>query len=90
MQTQKSSQRFVAEVEKRWGVAFQPGRNPDLKFMAHLWEPLRQVQHYTMRSENPQSLRLMYPSDVTAAKRCTKMRSQSSGYQMRILAVKRF
>ncbi|DBA73278.1 hypothetical protein WJX77_005167 [Trebouxia sp. C0004] len=39
--TQASSERFVNEVEKRWGVKFPEGRNPDLKFMAHLWEPLR-------------------------------------------------
>ena len=41
MQTQASSERFVDEVEKRWGVKFPEGRNPDLNFMAHLWEPLR-------------------------------------------------
>lgn len=41
MQTQASSERFVDEVEKRWGVKFPDGRNPDLNFMAHLWEPLR-------------------------------------------------
>ena len=41
MQTQASSERFVDEVEKRWGVKFPEGRNPDLTFMAHLWEPLR-------------------------------------------------
>lgn len=41
MQTQASSERFVDEVEKRWGVKFPKGRNPDLNFMAHLWEPLR-------------------------------------------------
>jgi hypothetical protein len=41
LQTQASSERFVNEVERRWGVKFPEGRNPDLKFMAHLWEPLR-------------------------------------------------
>ena len=41
VQTQASSERFVDEVEKRWGVKFPKGRNPDLTFMAHLWEPLR-------------------------------------------------
>ena len=45
MQTQASSERFVDEVERRWGVKFPEGRNPDLTFMAHLWEPLRLVQH---------------------------------------------
>ena len=43
LQTKQSSQRFVSEVEKRWGVQLPPGRNSDLVFMAHLWEPLRQV-----------------------------------------------
>jgi len=41
LQTQAASERFVNEVERRWEVKFPEGRNPDLKFMAHLWEPLR-------------------------------------------------
>jgi len=32
---------FVRDIERVWGVEFPPGRNPDLIFMAHLWEPLR-------------------------------------------------
>ena len=32
---------FVEEVQRVWEVKFQRGRNPDLTFMAHLWEPLR-------------------------------------------------
>ena len=32
---------FVQIVEKTWKVHFQDGYNPDIKFMAHLWEPLR-------------------------------------------------
>ncbi|KAL4459101.1 hypothetical protein ABPG75_013966 [Micractinium tetrahymenae] len=32
---------FVDEVEAAWGVSFQPGFDPDLPFMAHVWEPLR-------------------------------------------------
>lgn len=32
---------FVRIVEKTWNVHFQDGFNPDIKFMAHLWEPLR-------------------------------------------------
>ncbi|KAL3146801.1 hypothetical protein ABBQ38_014780 [Trebouxia sp. C0009 RCD-2024] len=39
--TQASSEHFVDEVERRWGVKFPEGRNPNLNFMAHLWEPLR-------------------------------------------------
>ena len=34
---------FVREVERRWGVTFAAGRNPALRFMAHLWEPLRVI-----------------------------------------------
>ena len=34
---------FVRELERRWGVTFPPGRNPALRFMAHLWEPLRVI-----------------------------------------------
>ena len=32
---------FVHDIERVWDVQFPPGRNPDLIFMAHLWEPLR-------------------------------------------------
>ena len=32
---------FVDEVEGSWGVRFAPGYDPELRFMAHLWEPLR-------------------------------------------------
>lgn len=50
LQTQASSERFVNEVERRWGVKFPEGRNPDLTFMAHLWEPLRSVPSKLARS----------------------------------------
>ena len=33
--------RFVDEVEAAWGVRFAPGFDPGLRFMAHVWEPLR-------------------------------------------------
>jgi pimeloyl-ACP methyl ester carboxylesterase len=32
---------YVARVEAKYGQRFGPGRNPDVRFMAHLWEPLR-------------------------------------------------
>jgi len=34
---------FVDDVQATWGVAYPPGRNEGLSFMAHLWEPLRAV-----------------------------------------------
>lgn len=35
---------FIAQVEKRWEVAFPAGFDPSLRYMAHVWEPLR-VHH---------------------------------------------
>lgn len=35
---------FVAAVEKKWDMDFPPGYDSSLRFMAHVWEPLR-VQH---------------------------------------------
>ena len=32
---------FVDQVEGAWGVRFTPGYDPELRFMAHVWEPLR-------------------------------------------------
>ena len=32
---------FLQMLEQRHGVKLPPGRNPDIQFMAHLWEPLR-------------------------------------------------
>lgn len=37
-------QSFLALTEARWGVNYPPGYNPSLKFMSHVWEPLR-VHH---------------------------------------------
>ena len=34
---------FVDQVEGAWGVRFTPGYDPELRFMAHLWEPLRRA-----------------------------------------------
>lgn len=41
LQARKSTNSFLVEVEAAWGIAFKPGYNPDLTFMAHRWEPLR-------------------------------------------------
>lgn len=38
---QHTIRRFVDRVEAAWGVRFEPGFNPDLHFMCHVWEPLR-------------------------------------------------
>jgi len=32
---------YVDRIESKYGVTFPEGRNPDVEFMAHLWEPLR-------------------------------------------------
>lgn len=32
---------LVEEVETAWGLQLQPGYNPDLSYMSHLWQPLR-------------------------------------------------
>jgi hypothetical protein len=40
---QAEIRRFVDQVEDAWGMQFEPGYDPDLRFMAHVWEPLRWV-----------------------------------------------
>ena len=32
---------YVERIESKYGRPFAPGHNPDVSFMAHLWEPLR-------------------------------------------------
>jgi hypothetical protein len=32
---------FLIKVEKAWGIRFPEGHDPSLRFMAHVWEPLR-------------------------------------------------
>eukprot|EP00884_Botryococcus_braunii_P016768 jgi/Botrbrau1/3775/Bobra.0183s0010.1 len=34
-------EKFVRRIEQAWGVSFPEGRNHEIGFMAHLWEPLR-------------------------------------------------
>ena len=40
--TQRQIRVFLERVEAAWGVRIaHEGRNPDVTFMRHLWEPLR-------------------------------------------------
>lgn len=32
---------YIEQIESKFGVEFEEDRNPDVEFMAHLWEPLR-------------------------------------------------
>ena len=32
---------YIERIQRKFGVTFEEGRNPDVEFMAHLWEPLR-------------------------------------------------
>ena len=41
LQLRTSVYKYVEEVENAYGRPLKPGRNPDIAFMAHLWEPLR-------------------------------------------------
>ena len=41
MQAKQQVQQFVEDVQCKWRYRLPPGRNPGIKFMAHLWEPLR-------------------------------------------------
>ena len=34
---------YIERIEAKFGVRFLEGRNPDIEFMAHLWEPLRWI-----------------------------------------------
>ena len=43
-QAREDIEEYIARCEEKFGYKFKPGRNPDLRFMAHLWEPLR-VMH---------------------------------------------
>ena len=43
MQDRTRGQALIARVENTFNTRFKEGRNPDIKFMAHLWEPLRWI-----------------------------------------------
>jgi len=51
-------QNFISSAEERWNITFPPGKNSDVRYMAHVWEPLR-VQH---------KLFIVYMSTELAAK----------------------
>lgn len=40
-QLQAATKIFVRQMEAEWGATFPEGRNPDISFMAHIWEDLR-------------------------------------------------
>jgi hypothetical protein len=42
-QMQRDVEAFVRLVEVEWNHPLEEGFNPDIHFMAHLWEPLRCV-----------------------------------------------
>ena len=45
--TQRQIRVFLERVEAAWGVRIaHEGRNPDVTFMRHLWEPLRRAYFY--------------------------------------------
>ncbi len=41
MQGRAQVAHFVTKCEETWSVKLLEGKNPDVFFMAHLWEPLR-------------------------------------------------
>lgn len=40
-QLQRATAEFVRQMEAKWSRELPEGRNPDIKFMAHVWEDLR-------------------------------------------------
>ena len=43
MQDRARGQALIARVENTFNMRFEEGTNPDIQFMAHLWEPLRWI-----------------------------------------------
>ena len=41
MQLQRATADFVRQMELKWSRELPEGRNPDITFMAHVWEDLR-------------------------------------------------
>ncbi len=41
LQLQRATADFVRMMEVKWKRELPEGRNPDIKFMAHVWEDLR-------------------------------------------------
>ena len=44
VQLQEDIEDYISMIEIKFGYKFPEGRDPDIQFMAHLWEPLR-VMH---------------------------------------------
>ncbi len=43
MQDCQRGQALIRRMEDTFGMRFPEGRNPDIRFMGHLWEPLRWI-----------------------------------------------
>lgn len=43
VQVRRQLSEYITRIEAVWGVRFEEGRTPGLRFMAHLWEDLRYV-----------------------------------------------
>ena len=43
VQERKQADAYIERIEAKFGVHFLEGRNHDIEFMAHLWEPLRWI-----------------------------------------------
>ena len=41
LQVQATVTEFAREVEAAYNISLTDGYNPDIRFMAHMWEPLR-------------------------------------------------
>ena len=41
LQVQATVTEFAREVEAAYNISLADGYNPDIRFMAHMWEPLR-------------------------------------------------
>jgi len=46
---------LMAQLEERYGQRLPSGYNPNLKFMSHLWEPLRHIYRWVVLN-----VRLLY------------------------------
>ena len=43
LQDRQRGEALIRRIEDTFGMRFEEGRNPDIRFMAHLWEPLRWI-----------------------------------------------
>ncbi len=56
IQAQQSTKQFVDKIQRHWGVSFPEGKDTELQFMAHLWEPLRYNCSSTNRNASSNSV----------------------------------